>query len=147
MADTVEDTDATLSAAVPRHLFFETQRRGHCGVHALNNAIGGTIFTAEDMIEAVRDFLWEHAFEQSPEEQGSHINEDGWFSIELMSYVFRWKIAKEALGGFTEMRLDTNNPVQPTLESAARLRAPTALGLVVNIRNVHWVAFHHHHHT
>ena len=59
-----------------------------------------------------------------------------------MTYVFAWKIAKHEIGQWTQMKMDTDNPVQPTPESVARLRTATALGLVVNIENAHWVAFH-----
>ena len=100
------------------------------------------MFNADDLDSAIVDFLAEREFEGVPEIRAMHINEDGWFSVMLLTFVFRWKIAHLELGTATQMELDTHHPVESTLESARRVFGTTALGLIVNVANAHWVAFH-----
>ena len=58
---------SSVEGAVPP-LYFECQQAGYarCGLHALNNALGGEVITADDMSQACTEYLAEMAFEGPP---------------------------------------------------------------------------------
>ena len=60
-----ESAGAPTQGAVPP-LYFERQRAARCGLHALNNALGGELITADDMSQACTAYLAEMAFEGLP---------------------------------------------------------------------------------
>ena len=102
------------------------------------------IVNAEDMDVASQAYQAELHREGVQVDLRDEINEYGWYSANVMSFVFRWKIAENEFGLSTHLMFDATNPVAATDAGIARLRHPDALGLVVNIDNRHWVAFRKH---
>ena len=103
----------------------------------MNNAIGASFFNAEDMNLAAQDYKRECEREGMPVNLENEINEYGWYSSEILSYVFRWKIARHELGSAMQLTLDATNPVTATPDGLDRLQHIDAVGLVVNIDNPH----------
>ena len=77
-------------------------------------------------------YLNEAAFEGNPERRASHIAPRGWYSEAVLATVLR---IKQNL-----FKLDLDNPVRPTDESARRLFNPHVAGIVINHPLAHWVA-------
>ena len=61
--------------AGPKPIFFQMQPLGSatCGLHALNNAIGEDIFSANDLLFALDNFLAENA--DLGDERGDHVQD------------------------------------------------------------------------
>ena len=104
-------------------LFFQLQEAAHCGMHALNNALGSAVFSPAGMEAAVANYMQEmdgidHALEE-------HIGPGGWYSVQVLyAALFAQGLA-----------LDMDNPVQ-NLEQARGASA-----FIQNWRNRHWVAY------
>ena len=83
--------------------------------------------------EAMREGLFER--------QRDHWSPHGWYYEAVLAFVLRWKIADETLGSAAKLMLDLDNPIKATSDSASRIFGPNALGVIVNLANVHWVSF------
>eukprot|EP00438_Fugacium_kawagutii_P011946 Skav225108 [mRNA] locus=scaffold669:306590:307015:- [translate_table: standard] len=92
-------------------------------MHALNNALGHTAFTPENMAEAAAQYLQEHI--GIDEERDEHIRPGGWYSAQVLY---------AALFG-QGYGINLDEPVR-TMEQA---RANPSM--VQNWRNQHWVAY------
>ena len=104
-------------------LYFERQHRAHCGMHAVNNALGGKIFTPHHMKTAADYYLQE--LRGVDDAVGEHIHAGGWYSVQVLyTALFR-----------KGHSLDFHAPVL-TLEQA---RGATAF--LQNWNNEHWVAY------
>ena len=112
--------------------YFERQQAAHCGLHALNNAIGFDFLTTEDMTTACDVFLDEMAMELSPEERCDHELPTGWYSEAVMAQALR---VKDNI-----YRLNLDDPVQPAEEQVMRIFGDNVLGMTVNVEQRHWVA-------
>ena len=111
---------------------FERQRGAHCGMHALNNAVGRQWQTEEDMYLAIDDYLATCWSEGLPEVRAEHATPSGWYSIEVMSHAVTSTSMRNA--GRVEFVLE----LQPLHVNVGALRS--AVGAIVNIQNRHWVA-------
>ena len=134
------DTDAKFENSSPPpqiqqqrfHGFFQRQVQARCGMHALNNALGFDFLNEADLNDACDVYLNEAAFEGNPERRASHIAPGGWYSEAVLATVLR---IKQNL-----FKLDLDNPVRSTNESARRLFNPHVAGIVINHPLAHWVA-------
>eukprot|EP00438_Fugacium_kawagutii_P006898 Skav221022 [mRNA] locus=scaffold576:9721:10623:+ [translate_table: standard] len=66
----------------PHFLYFQRQQQAHCGMHALNNALGRAAFTPENMAEAAAQYLQEHV--GIDEALDEHIRPGGWYSAQVL---------------------------------------------------------------
>ena len=148
---TPSDTAASVQQSFEGYFEKQTPFKALCGLHALNNAIGGGFFSQEDMSRACTDFLREATREGLYENREDHeYTNTGWYSEALMAYVVNWKIAQNALGNFEggQMLFDLNNPVRA--ESHASLRRIYDLnvhGIIVNQTQTHWTAIRYVNHN
>ena len=115
----------------PSH--FEHQVGAHCGLHALNNALGMDFLSVEDMRNACASYLAETAFEGNPEPRHMHANENGWYSEAVMTFALRQKN--------NLFVLDVDNPVQPEGDDPMRIYEDDVLGIVINKNQNHWMSF------
>ena len=115
----VKPPPVTSASGAP--IFFEAHAAARCGLHALNNAIGGSFFNAEEMSLACTAYIEEARREGLWESRDDHERAGGWYSEAVLAYVVRWKIAQNTLGAYTHMKLDLDNPVQPAEASARRV--------------------------
>jgi len=111
---------------------FERQRGAYCGMHALNNAVGRSWQTVEDMQRACDDYLASSRREGMLEIRAEHAKPSGWYSIEVMCHAMNTTSMRVA--GRVEFVLS----LEPLHANPNALR--TSVGAVVNIRNRHWVA-------
>ena len=100
-------------------------------MHALNNALGGAIFTETDMKEAVQILLQEGGEERGEVAQ-DHMAADGYYSSEVLAQV----IQSKALAAFNRIRWEM--VLQPV---TTKHELEAAVGLVQNRDNAHWVAY------
>lgn len=112
--------------------YFEKQRGAHCGMHALNNAVGRAWQTIDDMRFALDDYLATTRSEGLSEVRAEHAKPSGWYSSEVMCHAVNTTSMRHA--GRVEYVLE----LQPLHVNVGALRS--AAGAVVNIRNRHWVA-------
>ena len=112
---------------------FEHQVGAHCGLHALNNALGMDFLSVDDMRNSCAAYLAETAFEGNPESMHMHANENGWYSEAVMTFALR---QKQNL-----FVMDVDNPVQPEGDGPMRIYTPGVLGIVINQNQNHWMSF------
>ena len=112
--------------------YFERQAGAHCGMHALNNAVGRQWRAVEDMRFAVDDYLKMSRSEGLPEVRAEHMKPSGWYSSEVMSHAVNTTSMHRS--GAIEYVLS----LEPLHMNPGVLR--TSVGAVVNIRNRHWCA-------
>jgi hypothetical protein len=112
--------------------YFERQVRAECGRIALNNALGGPHHTVEDMTRAVDEYLRASLQEGFPEVRAQHEKPTGWYSSEVLAQ------ALTTTAMFRSGRVTCVMPLEPL--RAAPTSLCTAIGAVVNIDNLHWVA-------
>ena len=112
--------------------YFERQRGAHCGMHALNNAVGRAWHTMEDMQFACDDYLSSSRMEGLVEVRAEHARPSGWYSSEVMSKAVDTTSMRHA--GRVEYKIS----LEPLHVNPSTLR--DCVGAVVNIRNRHWVA-------
>ena len=103
--------------------------------------MGGSVLKESDMTEACSAYLDESKREHLFERRQDHASWNGWYSEATMAYALRWKIAKHELGTAAKLKLDLDNPVQPTQDSGLRIYEEDTLGVVVNKQQSHWVTF------
>ena len=111
---------------------FETQVAARCGMHALNNALGEPLHTADDMTRACKIYLQQSRAEGNPEVRTDHEGPRGWYSSEVLS------TAVTSTTVWRRGRVEHIMHLEPLRENPDALR--TSIGAVVNIRNEHWVA-------
>ena len=117
--------DTTISAAS-----LQKQKRGLCGLHALNNALGDDIFGEEDLVYAVNQFLLENPeLEDSIED---HMSDNGWFSSEVLSTALLTKAMAEH--DQVTWRLDLKPLTTPE-------DLTNYVGALQNQNNQHWIAY------
>ncbi|CAE7564478.1 JOSD1 [Symbiodinium sp. CCMP2592] len=108
--------------------FFQRQQRGrHCGMHALNNILGGNFVTPTDMMEAAKAYLSEQGH-GTGDELEDLVEKDGNYSIEALASVLRDK-------GYS---LDLSEPAATSLERAKGFlqhRPESTTG------SHHWIAY------
>jgi hypothetical protein len=103
--------------------FFQRQEAAHCGMHALNNALGEALFTPAAMMTAAESYLQE--MQGIDDARDEHIRAGGWYSVQVLyTAVFAKGLA-----------LDFHAPLQ-TLDEAQQ-----AAALIQNWSNHHWVAY------
>ena len=103
--------------------FFQRQQAAHCGMHALNNSLGGALFTPAAMKTAAQSYLQEmQGIDGAARE---HIRPGGWYSVQILYTALFNR-------GYT---LNFDQPVQSLQE------AHLAPALVQNWNSQHWVAY------
>ena len=112
--------------------YFERQRGAHCGMHALNNAVGRDWQTVEDMQHACDDYLMASHHEGLLEIRAEHAKPSGWYSIEVMCHAMN-TTSMRVLG-----RVEFVISLEPLHANPNAIS--TSIGAVVNIGNRHWVA-------
>jgi hypothetical protein len=112
--------------------YFERQKGAHCGMHAVNNAVGRSWQSVEDMQYACDDYLASCRREGVFEVRAEHAKPSGWYSIEVMCHALNTTSMRVA--GRVEFVLS----LQPLHVNPNVLR--TSVGAVVNIKGRHWVA-------
>jgi len=112
--------------------YFERQRGAHCGMHALNNAVGRAWHTVRDMQFACDDFLSMTRRGGLREIRDDHTKPSGWYSIAVMGHAINTTSMRHA--GRIEYTL-SREPLRITPNIIHR-----CVGAIVNIRNRHWVA-------
>ena len=112
--------------------YFERQVGAHCGLHAINNAVGHNWLSIANMQEALRDYVCTRQREGLPELSTDHATPSGYYSSEVMCHAMQMASSRTAgVRGF-EMSLAPLH-CNPDVISAA-------VGAIVNIENRHWVA-------
>ena len=111
---------------------FERQRGAHCGMHALNNAVGRAWQTVEDMQFACDDYLSTSRMEGLVELRAEHARPSGWYSSEVLGRAVDTTSMRHA--GRVEYKMS----LEPLKVSPSILRG--CVGAVVNVCNRHWVA-------
>ena len=103
--------------------FFQQQEAAHCGMHALNNALGSAVFSPASMEAAVANYMQEmDGIDYAVEE---HIGPGGWYSAQVLyTALFAQGLA-----------LDMDNRV------LNQQQAHGASTFIQNWRNRHWVAY------
>ena len=119
--------------------YFERQQDAHCGLHALNNALGQRLFTIHDMATACREYVKQQRREGIPDHIRNHANAYGWYSADVMAFALTSLFTDVTFANQGRLNLDVTNPVQP--EHANRIYDPNVAGIVVNLAGTHWVAF------
>ncbi|CAK0811873.1 unnamed protein product [Prorocentrum cordatum] len=110
--------------------FFERQRGAHCGMHALNNALGFALLD-EGTVEASAHAFIEHAaLDGLPQRLRDHMSPSGDYSEAVLAFVL------QRCGN--SFSLNLNAPVLP--QDAMNIFAPNVVGVVVNQNNAHWIA-------
>ena len=112
--------------------FFERQEQGHCGMHALNNAVGFKWQSISDMQHACDAYVKMRREEGENELHSDHARTSGWYSIEVMCHAMRLTSMRNV--GKIEYELSLN----PLHRDPEALR--NASGAVVNLNGMHWVA-------
>ena len=120
-------------------LYHERQREGQCGIHALNNLLGVTLFDQPSMILAGERYLEDKAADgglQDGETLATHMRNSGWYSIEVMAFavgsicrLFNTEEHKYAMS-------IAANDARAILTSAD----PLCCGALVNHMGHHWSA-------
>mmetsp|Transcript_58264 Transcript_58264/g.121011 ORF Transcript_58264/g.121011 Transcript_58264/m.121011 type:complete len:431 (-) Transcript_58264:181-1473(-) len=103
--------------------FFQQQEGRHCGMHALNNILGGNVVTPTDMMEGAEAYLSEQGHGTGDTLQDL-VAPDGNYSSEALAYVLRDK-------GYS---LDLSEPAAANLERAKGF-------LQHRPRAHHWIAY------
>ena len=83
------DNLVAAGSAVPYPGYFERQSLARCGMHALNNALGGPFHTAADMDLACTMYLRAACREGLIEVRSQHQTSTGWYSSEVMACACR----------------------------------------------------------
>lgn len=120
------------AAPVPPDLYFERQVRALCAVHSLNNCIGAAFFTQQHLEDAVNTLRFEAQFPDAPNVPAAPFQEElhrapgGWYSelamiTALTGTPFHWGVTV-------------------TAENLDFFSAPFVVGILVNVRNEHWIA-------
>jgi len=112
--------------------YFERQRGAHCGMHALNNAVGRAWQTVEDMQNACDVYLASKRMEGSVEIRAEHARPSGWYSSEVLGE------AVNATSMRRVGRVEYIMSLQQLSVNPSILRS--CVGAVVNVCNRHWVA-------
>ena len=112
--------------------FFERQRAAHCGMHALNNAVGWAWQTEEDMQFALDNYLHTMRFEGVQEIRAKNGTSSGWYSSEVLCHAVQTTSMRKA------DRLEYEMKLEPLHTNPAWIRE--CIGAVVNIEDIHWVA-------
>ena len=120
-------------------IYFESQSGALCGLHALNNAVGGGVFTSIHFDQAAADLVTYFATSLGVVEPAKdHLSPSGDYSIALMHFVCRGKSFKTDRHGLASVMLD-QSPVKPVIEEVQSLLHPDVVAFIVNIGN-HWIA-------
>lgn len=125
----------SVPSAVAFSGYFERQVDAHCGLHALNNAIGGPMFNVHDMKSGCTEYLAQIRREGFTERRDDHLEETGWYSAEIMAFVLEAKFTDHRLDHCNRIHFDATNPVQ--IETAGRIYDPQVCGIVVNKDEAH----------
>ena len=111
---------------------FERQRGAHCGMHALNNAVGKAWQTVEDMQFACDTYLASSRVDGFVQVRAEHARPSGWYSSEVLGEAVTATSMRHA------GRVEYTMSLQPLKVNPSILR--DCVGAVVNICNRHWVA-------
>ena len=130
---------SSVSSTVAFSGYFERQVQARCGLHALNNAIGGPMFNVDDMTSARKAYLAELHREGITERREDHEKPNGWYSAEIMAFVIEAKFTDHRLDHCDRIHFDATNPIQ--IETASRIYDPQVCGIIVNKDEAHWVTF------
>ncbi|CAK0808237.1 unnamed protein product, partial [Prorocentrum cordatum] len=110
--------------------FFERQRGAHCGMHALNNALGFALLDEGTMEASAHAFIEHAALDGLPQRLRDHMSPSGDYSEAVLAFVL------QRCGN--SFSLNLNAPVLP--QDAMNIFAPNVVGVVVNQNNAHWIA-------
>ena len=112
--------------------YFEKQRAARCGLHALNNCLGGCHFTEADFEHALEDYLNASMREGLPENRADHAKPSGWYSIELICHALNTTCLRK------------HGKILYVLDLKVLCKHPElvhrSVGAIVNIDDAHWVA-------
>ena len=111
--------------------FFEHQVSAHCGLHAINNAVGFELLQAASMNIACTEYLAEMLREGTFEHPDMHIGPSGDYSEAVMAFALRHHT--------NTYELDLNSPVLQIELSKMCIFAPNVCGIIVNKQQRHWV--------
>ena len=109
------------------------QVEAHCGLHALNNAIGYAFMEREHLEEAAEVYLAEALANDNHEQRADHIRTNGWYSEAVLAYAFRLRGHLFSLNLDNQLLADTDRPL--------RIYAADVRGVVVNMNNAHWMSY------
>ena len=117
--------------------YFEFQRAGRCGMHALNNALGHlqhAVFDEEEMKRSCAIVIQESTIPDDNgiisdlKDESDHMSETGWYSDDVMSMAIRRTLRFELLLG---QQLEKNPHI---------LQDDSIAGAISNQNQTHWVA-------
>ena len=112
--------------------YFERHRAAHCGLHAVNNALGFQFINEELLKVSCTEYIAHSSREGLPEVSEDHMSADGDYSEALLAFALQFH--------GNVYSLDVNRPFLPTEESALKVFSPDVVGVLVNQNNAHWVA-------
>jgi hypothetical protein len=107
--------------------YWEPQKAGHCGMHALNHLVGSPQFLPTNLIAACADVL----AELRTGDASDHVLPGGWYSHSVLAHVLQntnppmWKLASNRASVADWQLLQADEGV---------------LGALTNINNSHWTA-------
>ena len=127
-----DDTSSEDDPVEPFPSFFERQVDARCGLHALNNALGGMYLNIADMQNALEDYLVSSQREGLNEQRSAHFKPSGWYSSEVMCHALN------------TASMHKKGRIEHVLELKALYLHPhlihICIGAIVNIDNKHWCA-------
>ena len=85
------------------------------------------------MDQALEAYLHENLLEGNIENPDLHISATGWYSEAVLATALRVK--------HNLFKLNLDNPIQNALGSLRRIFQPGVLGILVNQKNAHWIAY------
>ena len=110
--------------------YFESEF--HCGMHALNNALGAAFHTPESMSSAINAYLETARHKGLLEIRAMHKKSNGWYSKEVLAQALTTiSIGRPGVGGYV---LD----LEPLFHNPEKIKI--SVGSVININNSYWVA-------
>ena len=86
--------------------YFERQRAAHCGLHAMNNALGFQFLNEDLLKQSCTEYIAHSAREGLPEISEDHMSAGGDYSEALLAFALRYH--------GNVYSLDVNKPFLPT---------------------------------
>ena len=113
--------------------YFESEL--HCGMHALNNALGAAFHTPESMSSAINVYLETARHKGLPEVRAMHKKPNGWYSKEVLAQALTTiSTRRPGVVGYVGYVLD----LEPLFHNPEKIKI--SVGSVININNSYWVA-------
>lgn len=112
--------------------FFEKQAGAACGQHALNNLLGGPVYTAANMASACDAVL---ASSSDPQGASEHRRGAGWYSHSVLGKALDMAVPP----AYRMLSEPASVSDWDELSSGGNV-----IGAIVNVRNAHWCSVVHH---